>query len=121
MNRKSKTPVLLSNIIQDFFNEHLIKSDLWFGLKLWKEWSEFITSDILKKTKPISYKSGRLLIWVENSVEVQELYFYTEELKQKINFYFKKVWIKDIDFTVNKELLQQRKKSMKLLKQIDLK
>ena len=35
INKKKEEPVLLSNILNDFFNIHFTKSDQWFGIKLW--------------------------------------------------------------------------------------
>ena len=120
MNRKTKEPVLLADILHIFFNDQLVKSDQWFGIKLWQSWPEFTTIDILTQTKPVSYQQGRLVLWVANSVGLQELSFHTEELKQKINAHFGKNWVKDIYFTVNKDLLKKREQSAKLLQKIDL-
>ena len=91
--RKPKNPVPLSQVLNHFFHQHLEhNSDQWFGLHLWRNWSQFATNDTLIQTRPVSYQNGRLVLWVKNSVEAQELGFYTEELKQKINTpFFKKM------------------------------
>lgn len=112
MDRKTTKPILLVNILQDFFNKHLEQSDQGFAIKLWKKWHLFNFSKIITKTKPLSYQNGRLVLWVANSVELQELNFHKEELKQNINSYFKKTWIKEIFFTTNTDLLKKREQSI---------
>ena len=118
MNKKVKEPTPLFDILNTFFNQHLSKSDQWFGIKLWQNWPELATTDILKQTKPVSYQNGRLILWVANSVELQELSFHIEDLKDKINSHFKKQQVKDIHFTLNKDILKKREQSVKLLQKI---
>ncbi len=120
INNKTNKPVLLSDILNSFFNNHLQESDQWFGIKLWHSWPRFATTSILKQTKPVSYQNGRLVLWVSNSVELQELGFQTEELKDKINSYFEKQWIRTIHFTLNKNILKKREQSAKLLRKINI-
>ena len=118
MDKKTKEPTLLSDTLNTFFTQHLNKSDQWFGIKLWKHWPELATSNILKQTKPVSYQKGRLVLWVANSVELQELSFHIEDLKDKINTHFKKQRVTDIHFTLNKDILKKREQSAKLLQKI---
>lgn len=118
MNNKTKEPVPLSDILHTFFNKQCKESDQWFGVKLWQNWSKLATSDILKQTKPVSFQNGRMVLWVKSSVELQELSFYIEELKDKINSHFEKQWVKEIHFTLNKNILEKRKLSAKLLQKI---
>jgi hypothetical protein len=118
MKKKPKEPAPLSDILNTFFTQHLNKSDQWFGIKLWQHWPEMATSDILRQTKPVSFQKGRLVLWVANSVELQELSFHIEELKDKINTHFERHWITDIHFTLNKDILKKREQSVKLLQKI---
>ena len=107
---------MLSKVLYDFFDKHLPASDQWFAMQLWHKWSEFSTVDILKKTRPVSYQKGRLVLWVAHSVELQELSFHTETVKDRINSHFKKEWVKDIHFTLDKDILKKRKQSAQILK-----
>ena len=66
----------------------------------------------------MSYQNGHLVLWVNNTVELQELHFYIEELKNNINTYFQKQWIKEIHFTLNKDILKKREQSAKWLKKL---
>ncbi|MYE07816.1 MAG: DUF721 domain-containing protein [Oligoflexia bacterium] len=118
INKNREEPLLLSHILNDFFNTHFTESDQWFGIKLWHSWSKFTTKKILKQTKPVSYQKGRLVLWVDNSVELQELHFYIEELKQTINAYFQKQWVTEIHFTLNKDILKKREQSVRWLKKL---
>jgi len=117
-NRKTKEPNPLSSILNTFFNKHPATSDQLFGTKLWQNWSRLAMSDIAAHTKPVSYQKGRLVVWVANSIELQELSFHVEALKHKINSHFGKKWITDIHFTVNKDLVKKREQSAKLLQKI---
>ena len=109
-----KEPVPLSTLLSKFFDTHLEKSDAGFNFQLWQNWPQFATTDILSATRPVSLHKGRLVLWVGSSVELQELSFHTEELKKKINTHFKKELVRDIYFTVNKELLKKRERAAKL-------
>ena len=119
-NNETKQLILLSDILDNFLKKQLVKeSDQWFAVKLWQHWPQLTTQTTLQQTKPISYQKGRLVVWVAHSVELQELSFYIEELKDKINSHFKKQWITDIHFTLNKDLLKKREKSMKFFQELD--
>ena len=116
-----KTPIeftRLSELIYPFLDKMLKNSDQWFAFKLWQCWPELAQNDILKQSQPVSFQKGRLVLWVTHSVELMELSFQMEELKQKINSHFKKQWVKEIHFTVNKEILKKRQKSVQALSQI---
>ena len=76
-NKNIKEPILLSNILNDFFNTHLTQSDQWFGIKLWHSWPQFTTKNILEQTKPVSYQKGRLVLWVDNTVELPGTQLFT--------------------------------------------
>ena len=117
-SQKIKEPILLSHILNTFFNKHLAASDQLFSTKLWQNWSRLAMPHIAAYTKPVVYQKGRLVVWVANSVELQELSFHVETLKHKINTYFGKQWITDIHFTVNKDLLKKREQSARLLQKI---
>lgn len=118
MDNKTKEPVLLSDILHTFFNQKWEQSDQWFSIKIWQSWDGLATTDLLKQTKPVSFQTGRLVLWVGNSVELQELSFCIEELKDKINAYFDKQWVKEIHFTLNKDILKKREQSAKLFQKI---
>ncbi len=118
MRKTLKQPVPLSDILHTFFQDRLNKTDQGIEIKLWQNWSQFATPEVLKCAKPVNYQNGRLILWVAHSVELQELSFHLEDLKQAINSYFKKNWVKDIYFTVNKDLLNKKENSLKFLQKI---
>ena len=109
---------LLADILHPFLDKTLSKSDKWFAFKLWQHWSKLGTADIIKQSRPVHFQKGKLVLWVDNSVQLMELSFQIEELKNNINTHFKKKWVTDIHFTVNKEVLQKRKKSAYILSKI---
>ena len=91
MNRDPKQPTLVSDMLADFFvSTPFIESDQGFLLKLWKKWDHFTKEESMKDSKPVAYHKGRLLLWVSDSVQLQEMNFYMEELKKDIALFFKK-------------------------------
>ena len=117
-SEKTKNPVPLSDILGPFLHKHLQNSDQGFGIRLWQNWSRFATNDILKQSRPVSYQDGRLILWVSHSTELQELDFYTEELKHKINTHFGKQWVREIHFTLNRDILKNSEQTAKLLQDL---
>ena len=113
---KDSVPVPLSQIVCDVLPSYFKESS--FLVKLWEHWPQLNNIPILQKAKPIGYKSGRLVLWVEGSVVLQELHFYIEELRNQINLFFKKESVQEIHFTVNKQALQRHLRSMELMKKI---
>ena len=118
MERSPDEPTLLADILYPFLDKVLAKSDQWFALKLWQCWPELATTDIMKKSRPVSFQNGRLLLWVNHSVELMELSFHLEELKTTINSRFGQNRVRDIHWTLNKDVLEKRKKSTKVLQKI---
>ena len=114
--KEQKKPTLVSDILADFFlNSQFTKSDQWFLLKLWQKWEHFIKVESMKDSKPVAYHKGRLLLWVSDSVQLQEMNFYIEELKENISKFFEKEWVKEIYFTVNRDMAEKKEKTMKKL------
>ncbi len=118
MKRPQDEPALLADILYPFLDSLLTKSDHWFALKLWQCWPELATTDLMRKSRPVSFQKGRLLLWVNHSVELMELSFHIEELKTAINNRFGKNRVRDIHWTLNKDILDKRKKSVKAFQKI---
>ncbi len=116
VNKSNPQPILLSDIIKNFFNDQqFLQSDQCFGIKLWKIWPQLTEGTILKEAKPVSYQNGHLVLWVANSVQLQETHFHIDELKNKINQHFEKKYVEEIHFTFNKSILEKRQKTIELL------
>ncbi len=118
-NEKTQKPVPLSDILPSFFKEHLKNTDQGFGIRLWRDWKRFAVYDVLRNTRPVNYQAGRLVLWVSHSTDLQELSFHTNDLKEKINKHFKKPWVQEIHFTLNRDILKLREQTAKLLKEIE--
>ena len=116
---KTQKPTPLSEILPSFLKECLKNSEQSFGIRLWQNWSLFAIHKVLKNTRPVNYKAGRLVLWVSPSTDLQELGFHTEDLKQKINTHFKKDWVREIHFTLNRDILKLREQTAKLLQEIE--
>ena len=117
--RQTKELLPLSDITAGFFKQQWGKSQ-GFAVKLWQEWGQFASTEVLQQTRPVGYQKGRLLLWVDGSTSLQELSFYTEELKNKINTHFGKEWVQSVHFTVDREILRKREQSIKLLHKMNI-
>lgn len=56
-----------------------------------------------KHTAPVDYERGRLIVWVSDSVRLQEMTFVVKALQEKINTYIGKRWVTSIRFTLDRK------------------
>ncbi len=52
---------------------------------LWKNWEKILGDPLCRLAKPLGTKKGKLIIGVSDSIIMQELIFYQEEILSKIN------------------------------------
>lgn len=71
--------------------------------RLWRFWEEVVGETIAKNTTPVSYSRGVLYVWVKNSVQLQELLFFTVPLRDKVNEYLGYKWVKMVRFTTDRK------------------
>ena len=124
-----KQPVLVSEMLKGFFLKSPFArpgSEEWFFLKAFQAWPE-ITKELkdLPFNRPVRYRKGHLFISVENACTLQEMKFYTEDIKNHIHNYFhkegeKKQWVKKITLTINPDLLKQKAHLVKHIKKYQL-
>ena len=70
--------------------------------KLWKNWSKVVGETIAKSSMPVSVDGKQLIVWVNHSVQLQELVFMKKPLLEKINAYVGHRWISNIHFTMDR-------------------
>lgn len=71
--------------------------------KLWMQWSEIVGETIAQNSEPISYYNGTLYLHVKNSTWMQQMTFMSENIKNAINQKFKKGYVKEIRFTLDRK------------------
>ena len=85
------------------------KSHLSDGFLRWRveqEWREIVGEMISEQTAPCAFENGTLFIWVRHSVWMQQLYFFQESIKEKVNKHVGREWAKDVKLTLSRRALQ---------------
>lgn len=58
--------------------------------------------EISRRTLPVNYDHGTLVLWVESSVWLQQLTFMVKPMSDKINQQMGRNWVKQIRFTLDR-------------------
>lgn len=81
------------------------KSDLSDGFTRWKlerQWEAVVGAAIAKETAPAAYERGTLHIWVRSSSWMQQLWFFQETIREKVNAHLGREWARKVNFTLNR-------------------
>ncbi len=93
----------MSDVLQSLLENG--KSALSDGFTRWKleqNWQEIVGETIAKNTVPCSYNRGVLWLWVPNSAWMQQLYFFQDMIKEKVNGYLGREFVTSVRFTLNR-------------------
>ncbi len=83
-------------------------SDQFLRWKLWMTWTELVGPSIAEYTEPVSYRDGVLWLWVKNSTWMQQMTFMSDTIKNVIDQKFRKGYVKEIRFTLDRRSLPGR-------------
>ena len=81
------------------------KSQLADGFVRWrleKVWDQIVGPTIGEQTLPVAFEHGTLFIWVRHSAWMQQLWFFQEAIKEKVNDHLGKAWVEQVRFTLSK-------------------
>ena len=81
------------------------KSDLSDGFTRWKleqQWDTVVGQAIARDTAPCAFERGTLHVWVRSSVWMQQLWFFQDMIRDKVNAHLGRQWAKQIRFTLNR-------------------
>ena len=81
------------------------KSQLSDGFLRWRleqQWPEVVGKTISEQTLPVAFERGTLHIWVRHSAWMQQLWFFQEAIKEKVNTHLGREWVKQIRFTLSR-------------------
>lgn len=73
--------------------------------RLWRYWPEVVGPSMARYTAPVSYDRGRLIVWVSDSVRLQEMTFVVSALQEKINSFVGRKWVHSIRFTLDRHAI----------------
>ena len=102
--RKKKTDLLsASRVLQNVLASGKSPlSDQFLRWKIWRFWPEIVGPTLGKVCEPVGFERGRLYIWVKSSARLQEIRFFEETLKKKVNEHVGREWVKSLKFTLNR-------------------
>ncbi len=72
-------------------------------VKLMRGWAEVVGAVIAQKSRPRMLKDGILIIEVENSVWMQELWFHQKQIIERIKKEYPKVEVKGIRLEIERK------------------
>jgi hypothetical protein len=78
-------------------------SDQFLRWKLWRFWPQVVGATWAKACEPVGFERGRLFLWVRSSAQLQELRFFEDSLKLKVNEYMGREWVYSIRFTLDRK------------------
>jgi predicted nucleic acid-binding Zn ribbon protein len=81
------------------------KSQLSDGFIRWRleqKWPEIVGKTISDQTLPVAFERGTLHIWVRHSTWMQQLWYFQEPIKEKVNAHLAKEWVKRVTFTLSR-------------------
>ncbi len=76
-----------------------IKDGMTLGSIL-AQWNEIVGDKFKDSIKPVELKNGKLLILVPDTVWLNDIQFYKEEIIEKINKFMKSDVIKELRFSI---------------------
>jgi len=78
-------------------------SDQFLRWKLWRFWPQVVGETLGKICEPVGFDRGRLYIWVRSSARMQEMRFFEDNIKLKVNEYVGRQWVRNIRFTLDRK------------------
>ena len=81
------------------------KSDLSDGFTRWKleqQWAAIVGPAIAQETCPCAFERGTLHIWVRSSAWMQQLWFFQDMIRDKVNGHLGVQWTRKVSFTLSR-------------------
>jgi predicted nucleic acid-binding Zn ribbon protein len=85
----------IKQVINELFKTYKLTGKI-DEMKIWSHWTEIMGTLIAKNTSKISLKGQTLLIYVESAPLKNELNYHRSVILQKVNTFFEKEIIKEI-------------------------
>jgi predicted nucleic acid-binding Zn ribbon protein len=93
----------MSDVLQGLLQNG--KSRLADGFLRWRlerEWPSIVGDMISQNSLPCAYSHGTLHIWVRSSAWMQQLWFFQDMIREKVNVYVGSEWVKEVRFTLSR-------------------
>lgn len=101
---KKKTELLpASKVLQTLLaNGKSALSDNFLRWKVWRFWPQIVGQTLAGSCEPVGFERGKLHLWVKSSARMQEIRFFENTIKQKVNEHVGREWIKSLRFTLDR-------------------
>lgn len=96
---KSSTAVPIGSVIDDILKNRMPKSASGVT-RVWKLWEKAVGEIIAENTKPAAFKDKILLVYVNSSPWLHQLYFFKDDIVRKVNAALKEDLVEDIIFKI---------------------
>ncbi|MCM2280343.1 MAG: DUF721 domain-containing protein [Bdellovibrionaceae bacterium] len=86
------------------------KSQLGDGFLRWRleqEWPLIVGDTIAAQTLPCALERGVLFVWVRHSAWMQQLWFFKDMIREKVNTHLRVAHVRDVKFTLNRRAAVQ--------------
>lgn len=102
--KKTKAELLpASRVLQGLLgNGKSALSDGFLRWKIWRFWGQIVGPTLAGHCEPVGFERGKLFIWVKSSARMQEIRFFEDTLKNKVNEYVGRSWVKYVRFTLDR-------------------
>ena len=102
--KKTKTDLLAaSRVLQGLLgNGKSPLSDGFLRWKIWRFWEKIVGPTLAKHCEPVGFERGKLFLWVKSAARMQEMRFFEEALKTKVNEHVGRDWVKAIRLTTDR-------------------
>lgn len=99
-----------AEVLKSLFEEKEggVVSNQFLRWKLWLNWSDIVGPATAEYAEPVAYNNGVLWLWVKNSAWMQHMTFMTETLKNTINQKYRKNFVSEIRFTLDRKTIPTR-------------
>ncbi len=85
------------------------KSELSDGFLRWRleqQWADVVGAAIAQQTLPVAFEKGSLFIWVRHPTWMQQLWYFQDVIKEKVNRHLERdpgrEWCRQVKFTLNR-------------------
>jgi len=102
-SRKNSQLTAASDVLQGLLQNS--KSALADGFQRWRleqQWPAIVGATIADQTLPVAFENGILYIWVRHSAWMQQLWYFREPIKDKVNEYLGRTWVHQVRFTLSR-------------------
>jgi hypothetical protein len=115
---KKPRPLLpVSSVLQTVLgNGKSALSDGFLRWKIWRFWAQIVGPTLGAQCEPVGYDRGKLVIWVKSSARMQEIRFFEKTLRQKVNQYVGRDWVKYIKFTLDRHGVPNQEQASPIIK-----